>query len=96
MWLTDRKKQDKQRKSADYQRIMNDFAMKYPFYVKDNEIRYPIDDLLLLIYSELFDSEKKVINGNKIDSGCDRSFNNNTRLIRRFDANREFGANIHR
>jgi hypothetical protein len=47
---------------------MNDFATKYPFYVKDNEIRFPIDDVLLLIYTELFDSEKKVIYPNKIDS----------------------------
>jgi hypothetical protein len=51
---------DKEKKCAEYQKALNEFTHRYPFYMKEGEIKYPIDDILLLIYSEIFEAEKKV------------------------------------
>jgi len=34
---------------------MNDFEERYPYYFQDNKIKFPIEDKLLFIYSELFE-----------------------------------------
>jgi len=60
LWLTDRRKQDRERRSGDYQQVLSLFTSRYPFYVKDQELKFPVDDVLLLVYSELFDPEKKI------------------------------------
>jgi len=51
LWLTDKKKQDRERRNGDYHQVLNLFTSRYPSYVKDRELKFPIDDVLLLVYS---------------------------------------------
>lgn len=60
LWFPDKKKMDREKKCAEYQKALNEFSNRYPFYIKEGEIKFPVDDILLLIYSEIFEAEKKV------------------------------------
>lgn len=51
------KKIDKEKKKDESNRVLEQFKDKYPFYVGEGEkIKFPIEDKLLFIYKEYFES----------------------------------------